>query len=67
MHANVGRADRVVRVIIGIALLSLLFLVNGNERWWGLLGIVPLATAAFRNCPLYSIVGLSTCPSSDKK
>jgi len=67
MHANVGSADRVVRVVIGVALLSLLFLVNGNERWWGLLGVIPLGTAAFRNCPLYSIVGLSTCPSSDKK
>lgn len=67
MQANVGSADRIVRVVIGVALLSLLLLLTGNNRWWGLLGLVPLGTAAFRNCPLYSVVGLSTCPSSEKK
>ena len=67
MQANVGSADRILRVIIGVALLSLLFLLTGNNRWWGLLGIVPLGTAAFRHCPLYRIVGLSTCPLPAKK
>lgn len=60
MHANVGSADRVVLVVVGLALLSLLFVLNGNVRWWGLIGLVPLATSAFRFCPLYRVVGLSS-------
>jgi hypothetical protein len=67
MEANVGGVDRVLRVVIGLALLSLLFVLNGNGRWWGLVGVVPLATSAFRFCPLYRLVGLSTCPLASKK
>jgi len=52
MEANVGSADRIIRVIAGLALLSLLFLLNGDARGWGLIGIVPLATSAFRFFPL---------------
>lgn len=67
MEANVGNADRIVRVIVGLALLSLLFVLNGSARWWGLIGLVPLATSAVRFCPLYRMVGLSTCPLAAKK
>jgi len=67
MEANVGSVDRGVRFVIGLALLSLLFVLNGNARWLGLIGVVPLATAAFRVCPLYRLVGLSTCPLAAKK
>jgi len=67
MEANVGSADRVVRVVVGLALLGVLFVLNGNARWLGLIGVVPLATAAFRVCPLYRLVGLSTCPLAAKK
>lgn len=67
MKANVGSVDRVVRVVVGLALLSLLFVSNGNARWLGLVGIVPLATAAFRFCPLYRLVGLSTYSLAAKK
>jgi hypothetical protein len=60
---NVGAADRVVRVILGIALLAFFFLVPESPwRWVGLIGIVPLLTAAIGSCPLYTILGLSTCP-----
>lgn len=62
MKINVGSADRIVRILAGVGLLSLLFLLEGNARWFGLIGIVPLATAAMRSCPLYSIFGMSTCP-----
>ncbi|MGA0561382.1 YgaP family membrane protein [Ancylobacter sp. VNQ12] len=62
MTRNVGNIDRVIRVIIGVALLSLLFVLEGNLRWIGLIGLVPLLTALVGNCPLYSLVGLSTCP-----
>lgn len=67
MESNVGSADRIVRVVIGLALLSLLFLLNGNARWWGLIGVVPLITAAFRFCPFYRLVGLNTCRLTAKK
>jgi len=60
---NVGPADRVVRVILGIALLAFFFLVPTSPwHWVGLLGIVPLLTAAIGSCPLYTLLGLSSCP-----
>ncbi|CAA0089961.1 Uncharacterised protein [Starkeya nomas] len=62
MTRNLGTTDRLLRVIIGLALLSLLVLLEGNLRWLGLVGLVPLLTAAIGNCPLYSIVGINTCP-----
>ncbi len=67
MEANVGSVDRGVRIVIGLALLSLLFVLNGDARWLGLISVVPLMTAALRFCPLYRLVGLSTCPLAAKK
>ncbi len=66
MNANVGSIDRVIRIVIGLALLSAVFLVEGPNRWFGLIGIVPLLTATMRFCPLYTVIGLSTC-ATDKK
>lgn len=62
MTGNVGGIDRVLRIVGGIALLSLLFVLDGNARWWGLIGLVPLATGLFRTCPLYTLLGFSSCP-----
>lgn len=62
MKANVGSADKVVRLILGVALLSLLFVAEGGLRYLGLIGLIPLATALMSWCPLYSLFGLSTCP-----
>lgn len=67
MTRNVGNLDRALRVVIGLALLSLLFLLDGNLRWIGLIGLVPLLTAFLGTCPLYSLVGLSTCPLAPRK
>ncbi len=66
MKANVGGADRVLRIAVGIALLTVVVFVEGPMRWWGLVGIVPLLTATFRFCPAYLPFGLSTC-QTDKK
>ena len=63
---NVGTLDRVVRVIIGIALLIFLFWSDSPWRWAGLIGIVPLMTALLGSCPLYSVFGLTTCPMENK-
>lgn len=57
---NEGSLDRVLRAVFGLALLSLVFV--GPQTAWGWLGIIPLATAALGSCPLYTLLGLSTCP-----
>ena len=61
MTANVGSIDRVLRVVIGVVLVALA--VTGTIGPWGWIGLVPLATAALGFCPLYAILGFSTCPS----
>ncbi len=62
MKVNIGSADKVVRIVVGLALLSLLFLLEGKARWFGLIGLVPLLTAFMGFCPLYTLLGVSTCP-----
>jgi hypothetical protein len=62
MTKNVGSVDRIARIVVGLALLSLIFFLEGNARWWGLVGLVPLLTGLFSTCPLYSLLGLNTCP-----
>lgn len=62
MKTNVGSVDRTIRVVLGLALLSLLFTLEGGLRWIGLVGLVPLATAAAGWCPAYALLGLSSCP-----
>ena len=60
---NVGTADRIVRVVLGLGLLSLTFV--GPHTFWGLVGLVPLATAAIGSCPAYSLLGVGTAKSGD--
>lgn len=67
MRINVGFYDRVARIVIGVALLSLFFVLAGNARWFGVLGLVALATAVVGSCPLYSILGLDTRPLGDRR
>lgn len=66
MNTNVGAFDRVVRVVLGLALLSAVFLLDGSARWLGLIGLVPIVTAAVSFCPLYTVLGISTCPPTRK-
>ena len=61
MEANVGGIDRTVRIVAGIVLLSLFFVLEGNARWWGLLGVGLLATGVLRFCPAYLPFGIRTC------
>ncbi len=60
MTENIGNLDRILRIVIGLALLSMLIWADGSARWLGLIGLVPLGTAVFRWCPLYSALGLHT-------
>ncbi len=67
MKTNVGSADKIVRIVVGIGLLSLFFILEGNMKFLGLIGIVPIATALMSWCPLYSVIGVNTCPLTEKK
>jgi hypothetical protein len=60
MKFNVGGIDRILRIIVGIVLIGLSLM--GIIGVWGWIGIVPLVTGLFKICPLYSIIGMNTCP-----
>ncbi len=62
LNPNVGRVDRLIRLVLGVALLSAVFVLDGRERWLGLIGLGPLLTAAVSICPLYTVLGIRTCP-----
>jgi hypothetical protein len=57
---NVGSIDRIVRIVVGVALLALWFVLEGSLRYVALIGLVPLVTAAIGFCPLYGLTGLKT-------
>ena len=58
---NTHNIERVIRVLVGIGILSLAFV--GPETPWGFLGIVPIVTGLIGTCPLYTVFGFSTCPA----
>jgi hypothetical protein len=60
---NEGTIDRALRIIVGLVLIGMFFMYpEASWRYWALIGIVPLATGLLGSCPLYSILGMSTCP-----
>ncbi|MEI6986736.1 MAG: DUF2892 domain-containing protein [Rhodospirillaceae bacterium] len=61
MTKNIGNMDRIARVIVGLGILSLLYILEGNARFFGLIGLMPLLTAVVSFCPAYTLLGLSTC------
>lgn len=68
MSVNVGMIDRMLRIVVGLVLLSLVFL--GPKTLWGLVGLVPLLTGLARFCPAYGLAGVSTCcaePAGERK
>ena len=60
MKANVGGIDKILRIVVGVVLLALAIMGIGAP--WTFIGIVPLATGLMGWCPLYPLLGLSTCP-----
>ena len=60
MSTNEGTIDRALRIILGIALISMAFV--GPKAAWGWIGIVPLLTGLVGFCPLYLLIGINTCP-----
>jgi hypothetical protein len=59
MKCNAGGIDRVLRVIVGLALIALA--ATGTIGVWGYIGVVPLLTGAVGFCPAYTLLGLNTC------
>ncbi|MCA9684781.1 MAG: DUF2892 domain-containing protein [Myxococcales bacterium] len=59
MSSNIGSIDRILRIVVGLGLLSLIFV--GPQTLWGLVGLVPLLTAFAGFCPAYRLFGINTC------
>jgi len=64
MKANIGTADRVIRVIVGLVILALGIIFRS---WWGLIGLLPILTASIRFCPAYVPFGFTTCKAEPKE
>jgi hypothetical protein len=62
LPVNEHPIERILRVGVGIALVSLVFV--GPKTMWGLLGLLPIATGTLGSCPVYTLFGFSTCPVS---
>jgi hypothetical protein len=61
MKSNVGGIDRPLRIIVGLALIAWVLFFSGPV--WAWIGVVPLATGLFSFCPLYTLLGMNTCPT----
>ena len=59
MKQNIHNVERVIRVLLGLIILSLVFV--GPETLWGLVGLLPIATGLIGWCPPYQLLGISTC------
>jgi len=69
MATNVGAVDRILRIVIGLVLITYAIPVGfpaTGWNWVGWVGIIPILTALFATCPLYSILGVSTCRTASK-
>jgi predicted RND superfamily exporter protein len=64
MQYNVGKADKVVRIIIGVVIIALGLYF---KSWWGAIGLVPLLTALIGWCPVYVPFGIKTCKTEEKQ
>jgi hypothetical protein len=64
MKFNVGGADRILRIVLGLVLVALA--ATGTIGVWGWIGVVPLLTGIFRFCPAYAMFGMNTCPMNKK-
>jgi hypothetical protein len=63
MKVNEGTIDKTIRIAAGLAIIIGVGVVM--HSWWGVIGIVPLATGIASRCPMYSIIGISTCTRTD--
>jgi hypothetical protein len=64
MKLNVGGIDRILRIVVGLALIGAT--LAGMLPVWGWIGVVPLLTGVFKFCPAYTMLGMNTCPMEKK-
>lgn len=65
MKSNIGTVDRILRIVVGLGLLSIIFV--GPQTLWGLVGLVPLVTALVGFCPAYRLLGICTTGRTQAK
>lgn len=65
MSCNIGNIERVLRAIVGLGIISLIFV--GPQSPWSWLGLVPLATAVVGWCPPYALLGINTCGTNNSQ
>ncbi|MBJ7536121.1 YgaP family membrane protein [Marinomonas transparens] len=58
MKSNIGKTDRTIRIILGVAIIAIGAYSNS---WWGALGVILLLTGVIKVCPAYLPFGISTC------
>ncbi len=59
MKKNIGNAERIIRILIGLALIAIVFV--GPKTVWGWIGVIPLLTGIIGWCPPYALLGINTC------
>jgi len=64
MKVNMGGTDRVIRIVVGVAILGLGLIFRS---WWGLIGLLPLGTGLVGFCALYVLLGISTCKAAPRQ
>jgi hypothetical protein len=65
MNMNLGQLERTLRIVAGLVLVALVFV--GPKTPWGWIGLILIGTGAIRFCPIYRLLGLSTCPIAQRK
>ena len=58
-ETNVGTVDRILRIVVGLALIAIVFV--GPQTPWGWIGVIPLVSGLARICPAYRLLGMNTC------
>ena len=64
MKCNVGKTDKIIRIILGLVIIALGFIY---ETWWGLVGLIPLITGLVNWCPIYHACKISTADKEKDK
>ena len=61
MQANIGKTEKIIRIVVGIAIIAAGVIY---QSWWGAIGVIPLVTALINYCPAWSIFGINTCKTT---
>ncbi|MGD8896405.1 MAG: DUF2892 domain-containing protein [Acidobacteriota bacterium] len=64
MKANMGRTERMIRVVVGVVIVGI---GVAYQSWWGAVGLVPIATGLIGWCPPYALLGIDTRPKTAAK